>query len=176
MDFKSYNYSEKERSTLLNSITVICDSREQSNKHITDWFDTKSIPHISQKLDYGDYTFKIPTNVELGINRDLYFDNDIVIERKNSLVELSGNIAQERERFEREWLRFRDCKKILLIENGSYDSILDGRYNTLLKSKSYIASILTFKYRYNIDIQFIGSKWTAQYIYSTFYYFLREKL
>jgi ERCC4-type nuclease len=176
MDFKSYNYSEKEKTTLLNSITVICDTRENANSHITDWFDAKCIPHQSVKLDYGDYTFKIPMNTDLCIYRDLYFDNDIVIERKNSLVELSNNIAQERERFEREWLRFRDCKKILLIENGSYDSILDGRYNTQLKSKSYIASVLTFKYRYGIDIQFIGAKWAAQYIYSTFYYFLREKL
>jgi hypothetical protein len=32
------------------------------------------------------------------------------------------------------------------------------------------------RHRYNIDVQFVSSKWTAQYIYSLFYYFLREKL
>jgi predicted ATP-grasp superfamily ATP-dependent carboligase len=44
-----YRYTDKELQTLLKSIVIISDSREQQADHITKWFDEKKIPHITQK-------------------------------------------------------------------------------------------------------------------------------
>lgn len=176
MNLKAYSYSEKEQKEILKSIVILCDTREQKSDHITKWLDSKKIQWQDKKLNYGDYSFKVPCNSLLGINRDLFFDSEIVVERKNGLVELSGNISQDRERFEREWSRAGKCKKVLLVENGSYENILEGKYDTQLNSKSYFATLLAFSHRYNIDIQFVSTKWVAHYIYYLFYYFLRERL
>lgn len=175
-NLKAYSYNEKEQKEILKSIIILCDTNEQENKHITEYYDSKKIPWKKKNFSYGDYSFKIPANISLGIGRDIYFDNDIMVERKNSLRELSSNIGAERERFEKEWSRANNCKKILLVENGSYKDIFEGRYNTEMKVNSYVGSMFTFIHRYNIDVQFCSNNYSGRYLYSLFYYFLREKL
>lgn len=62
----------------------------------------------------------------------VYFHRDIVIERKASLEELSGNLAQEREAFEKEFLRARNdrAKVYLMVEDkGGYSSIIEINYS-----------------------------------------------
>ena len=51
------------------------------------------------------------------VNEDIFFHRDIVVERKASLEELSGNLAQERERFEKEFLKAGNdgCKVYLMV-------------------------------------------------------------
>ena len=75
------------------------------------------------KLDYGDYSFKLPENTELGILRDLFFTDEIIVERKNSLEELSGNYSTERNRIKAEFAGA-PSKKVLLIENGTYSKMV----------------------------------------------------
>ena len=67
-------------------------------EHITSYFDKAKIPYKKKALQYGDYSFLIPKNEDLSIPRDLVFHNEIVIERKGSLEELSGNLTKERDR------------------------------------------------------------------------------
>jgi hypothetical protein len=102
----------------------------------------------------------------------------IAIERKHNLDELSGNLAQNRDRFERELERAQTdgAKLILMVEDGSWDKIIEHKYRTELSEKSYLASLFTFVHRYNIDIQFIPAYFAGMFIYSQFYYFLREEL
>lgn len=171
-----YHYTEQEIKQILKSITILVDTREQKNDHILTYLKGKSITYKSYKLDFGDYSAMIPANKELGIVRDIYFDKQIIIERKNSLEELSQNLAQHRERFESEWLRAKDCRKILLIERGSYEDIFNNAYGTNFKPASYFGSLLSFQHRYGLNITFMGKEYSAQYIYGTFYYFLREQL
>jgi len=45
-----------------------------------------------------------------------------------------------------------------------------------LNEKAFIASLFSFKYRYDIDIQFIGKENAGKFIYNSFYYYLREGL
>ena len=172
----TYKYSDTELKELLKSITIICDSREKENSHITDYFNQKKIPHITQALKYGDYSYMLPACRELGISRDIYFYNDIVIERKASLEELSGNLSQQRERFEHEFLRARGCDITLLIEQGSYSDILNHKYKTEFKEASFMASLMSWEQRYNIKTSFIQKIHSGAYIHSKFYYHLREYL
>jgi ERCC4-type nuclease len=167
-------YTEAEQKKILSSIVVLVDTREQVNGHITAFLDSKNIKHISKKLNSGDYSFMLSAIPELDVP-ETFFDNEIIIERKASLEELSQNLAQNRDRFENEFLRC-NARKFLLIENGSYSDILEGRYRTEMKSNSYFASLLTFQTRHKLETVFIPPKHSGQWIYGTCYYFLREKL
>lgn len=172
---KQYKYGKAELDKLLKSIVILCDTREQKNEHITSYFDNNNIRREEMALKYGDYAFYIPKNDELGIARDIYYNGEIVIERKGSLEEISGNLTGDRQRLEDEFLRSR-AKIILMIEATGYDQILKHGYKTELNEKAFIASLFSFKYRYDIDIQFIGKDNAGKFIYNTFYYFLRENI
>lgn len=172
----TYQYSQKEQQQILKSITILCDTREKKDSHITDWFTSKGIPFQKYKLNFGDYSFMVPANPAMGTVRDMYFTKEIVIERKAHLEELSQNLAQKRDQFENEFLRARDCRKILMIEKGSLSDILDAAYATQLTPQSYFASLLTFQSRYGIETIFMPTKYSAQLIYATFYYHMKELL
>lgn len=170
-----YKYTDSEIKALLKSLIVLVDTREQVNKHIIDYFDKKEILFKEAKLDFGDYSFMLPANQELGIHRDLYFTNEIVIERKGNLEELSGNLTKDRTRIESELLRSKG-KVLLLIEGASYEDIVQHNYNTQYNPKSFIATLKAFECRYNMNTSFIHKPFTGNFIYFTFYYFLREYL
>jgi len=171
-----YKYTEPELKRLLKSLTVIVDTREKENGHITGYFQEKGIPYITQALSFGDYSYKLPACPELDINRDIYFIGDIAVERKASLEELSGNVAQQRERFENEFLRAGGCDITLLVEDGSYSDIINHKYGTQLSEKAFLASLMTWEQRYNVRTAFMGREYAGAFIYSRFYYHLREFL
>ena len=212
---KQYKYTDKELNQLLKSITIVVDTRENANSHIIKYFDDKKILHISRKLDYGDYSCFLPTNPELGIMRDTYFD--CVIERKGHLEEVSGNFTADRTRIENEFIRAKDSRFIMMIEKkenkkailafekikkvieglphdtgikledfnavkeaiggiGSFEDIIEHKYDTKYNEKSFIASLLTFGHRYGIDKHFIDKKYAGLFIYHQLYYFVREYL
>lgn len=169
-----YKYTEKEIKELLASIVIIVDTREKpdKNKHITDWFDKNKIKYVRQKLDQGDYSFYLPRNHELNIDRDTYFDG-ICIERKNGLDELASNFSQDRERIKNEFIQY-NGNMTLLIENDSYKDLCDSNYRSKYDVKSFIGTLHSFSDRYNIHFIFIDSNYSARYIYSKFYYYLRN--
>lgn len=172
-----YRYTDTEIKKLLKSLTVIVDTREQVNDHILKYFDAKKIPYKVEKLDFCDYAFMIPANIELGITRDLYFSDKIAIERKAHLEELSGNLCQGRTAFENEFIRSGNSKVHLLVEKASYEDIVAHNYKTEYNPKSYIASLLSFADRYDFSITYMkDNNLSGQFIYFTFYYYLRNYL
>lgn len=171
-----YRYSDKELQTLLKSIIIIIDSREQQSDHITQWLDSKKIRYIVKKIDSGDYSFMIPANLELGIGRDLYFTDKISIERKGSLEEVSGNFTNDRLRIESEFIRHKG-KMFLLIENANYTDIIKHNYKTEYAPVSFLATLHSFSERHDIPFIFMKDKrCSGQFIYLTFYYWLRNFL
>ena len=172
-----YRYTDKELKELLKSIVILVDTREQKNQHLINYWDSKKIQHETMKLDFGDYSFKIPANEDLGITRDLYFDSEIAIERKAHLEELSGNLCQGRTALENEFIRANNSNLYLLIENASYEDIVTHNYKTEYNPKSFVASLFSFADRYDFSINFIkDNKFSGQFIYFTFYYYLRNYL
>jgi ERCC4-type nuclease len=172
-----FKFSNAEMKTILSSLIIIVDSREQENQPITEYLIKKKIPFKKQKLDFADYSFFVPANPELCIPRDIYFTDNIVIERKNSLNELSGNLtADGGTRFEQELIRSQGAKFYLMVENASYESIINHQYDTQYEPKSFIARLKTFESRYGISVNFVSSKCSGNFIYHTFYYWLREQL
>lgn len=172
-----YKFTDKELKMLLQSMVILVDSREQKNLHITSWFDAKKIPYKVMKLEFGDYSFMIPANSELGIVRDLYFDDKIMVERKFGLEELSGNLCNGRSAFESEFIRASNSKVHLMIENALYGDIVAHKYKTDYNPKSFLASLHSLSDRYNFSVTFMpDNKLSAQFIFYTFYYYLRNYL
>lgn len=174
---QNFKYSTDEIKEMTKSMIVLVDTREKRNKHITDYFDKNNVSYRRCKLDYGDYSFLLPAAVTGG--SDIYFHRDCVIERKGSLEELSGNLTQSRERFEREMLRARNdgCKICLMTEDSrGYNAIFTHEYKTEMSPKSYMASLLAWQSRFDLGIQFVDKAYSGYFIVTAFQYFAREVL
>lgn len=169
-------FTTDEIKKLTKSMVVLTDSRERKNAHILDYFKKQGISYQVSKLEYGDYSFMIPASAA---GEDIYFHRDIVVERKASLEELSGNLTQERDRFEKEFLRAGNdgAKVYLMVESsGGYSDIIAHRYRTEFAPAAFMASLKTWESRFGCNVQFIAPEYAGYYITSTFQYFARENL
>ena len=118
----------------------------------------------------------IPKNEELSIPRDLVFYNHIMVERKASLEEISGNLSQERARFEKEISRAPE-RKVLLIENATYKDLVSGNYRTDYNVQSFLATLQTFWHRYNFPVFFMpDNRYSGLWIKQYFEYYFKELL
>jgi hypothetical protein len=176
--------------SILNSITVIIDSREHEGKHdhIISYFGSKNIKYVYKKLDFADYSFTCPAVPEYGLPEELNFEKKIVVERKFGLSELCGNIlnrkdvegkrSDERDRLEREFQRAKEtgAKFNIMVEDGSFDKILTHQYRSETDPKSFYATLFAFDARYGAYVQFVEKKNAGWFIYNKFRYFLREEL
>ena len=162
-------YTEAELKEELAKLTILVDTRENVNDHITGYFDEKKIPYKVRKLDQGDYS------ATLG---DYTLEYDVAIERKSGLTELCGNLGQNRTRFENEFTRAKalHIKPFLLIENNTLDDVYLGNYRSQMKPQSLIASLLMWQVRYNTTIMFCNKKNSAKLIYGILMYYAREVL
>jgi len=180
-----YKFTDKEIKEVLDSITIIIDSREQKNSHITDYLIKKKIPFIEKrKLDYGDYSFFVPANAGLNIPRDIYYSNAIVFERKADVIEVIGNLCEDGgTRLENEFIRSHGSKFYFIIEGTTYLEAIKGNYVispgkiSKYKAETLIDRIKTFEARYGIIVHWAGDKVSSgNYIYYTFRRWLREQL
>lgn len=91
-----YRFTDNELKNILKSLVVIVDTREQANYHVIDWLDKNKKPYKVQKLDYGDYSCFIPNGSFQGQTRDIYFTDEIAIERKFCIDELAMNLKDNK--------------------------------------------------------------------------------
>lgn len=115
----THYYSEAKLRENVRRMTVIIDSRETENKHVTDFFDAKKIPYAVRKLEIGDYSAMID---------ECTLERAFVIERKHSLQELYRNLTSERKRFDAELMRACNTgtRMLLLIENTVMEDLYMG--------------------------------------------------
>lgn len=169
-----YRFTEKELKTIVDSLVIIVDTREQRNQHILDYFRKKNVPFKFQTMKTGDYSAMIPANEELGLTRDLYFS--AAIERKNGVDELVESI-KDRSRFENELIRSTQHPFRLIVEDlQGYEKILNGHYRSKYDPKALLGSLKTFENRYNFTTVFVSPITSGNYIYFTLLYHARELL
>ena len=132
---------------------VIVDTREKGHKSILKYFDEHNIDYITSKLEYGDYM--------------IYKDNSVVIDRKNNLLELAGNLCHsvEHERIKREISRAKDdgCNNfIFLISESKIKSLDDikrwGSPHTRVRGSTLLKIMQTMKERYGVRFIFCEQK------------------
>lgn len=168
-------YTEKEINKIINSMVILIDTRDKQISHIIMYLKHNNINYERYTLEFADYSFKIPKNIDLGIEEDLYFYNEIAIERKASAEEISNNFSNCRDRFKREFEKGNNKIRVM-IENTTYSDISNHNYDTKFSEKSFIGSLHSFQESYNAPFIFIDKNHSGEYIYNTFKYYLRNKL
>lgn len=161
-----YYYTEKTYKQLLENLVILHDSRENSSSHILEYFDKHNIKHEKRALKTGDYSFRINACVDLGFPVATYFTDELCIERKNSINEIAGNIAEKDDRFMKElnrMINIQDC--YILIENDRIDDILEHKYDTKLNELSLFRTLLTTQKRCNFYLNFVKKENMGQMIY-----------
>lgn len=163
----------------LESMIVLVDTREQESDRFAQRVNTLGVPYRKQTLDYGDYTynFTLPDGTEL-FDSEETVKGHVVIERKMDLEELSSCFCQSRARFKKEFEKAiqNNATIYLLVEDGSWEKILHGRYKTKFNPDAYIASLSAWMARYNIKVIFCQHEISGQLIKQFLYRELKERL
>lgn len=167
-------YTDSEIQKILKGMIILVDSREKANSHLLEYWEKHGIKYEVMGLPTGDYSFALESMPELDLPHKQFFYNDIILERKNSLEELSGCFSQTRERFNDEWSRCYAKRKYLLVENNTYEDLVNGRYNTQYNSKSFLGSLHSFNAKHGLEVVFMPNKELSPvFILATFQYYLR---
>ena len=90
-------YTEKQYKELLGHLVILCQTNEQVNDHILNYFDEHGIRYRQRAIGEGDYSFMIDAAPELGFPIDTFFTDELFIERKNSLQELAQSLYGQKE-------------------------------------------------------------------------------
>ena len=156
-----------EVASCLESMQIIVDSNEQPSERAFKRYNSFGVPYGVQKIDYGDYTY----NFKLPNGKWIYEPNTrlyppVSIERKADLVELSQCFCQSRERFTRGFERAKanKAKMYLLVENASWENLINGKYATKYNPKAYFASITAWQARYGIQTIFCKQETSGKLI------------
>lgn len=170
MTLIKYHYTDSEIDKILSTLTIIIDTREQVNHHIIDYFAQKGISMKNQKLNFGDYSWFIPKNEELGIPRDIYSKS--AVERKAHMDEITGNLQKDtRSAFENELIRAAGNPFTLLVEDeDGYRKMLKGDYRSKYSPLALLGTLNTFKARYGFEIVYLDKRLSGNWLYYHFYY------
>ena len=175
-----YKFTDKEIKKIKDNITIIVDTREKRNEHILDFFRNKNINYCIEKLSFGDYSCKLPVNLFDGQQREIYFSNDIVIERKANIDELASNFKEDGVRIKTEMAHINkyNIRSYLFIEDPNYDfNIRSGNYRSNYKPESLYARIKkSIEMRYNTLVRPISKSMIASEIYNTLEAYVYERL
>lgn len=147
---------------------IIIDTREKENRHIENELKKRGIEFGHRKLHFGDYSFE---------QNGKSYENEIVIERKASLDEIASNLTKGRDRFRREFERAHEkkCKVHLMIENGSIEQIQKWDYRSKFTPSSFIASLRTWCYKFQLTLAFVSKSSSCDYILKAFEDYLKSE-
>ena len=165
----------------LKSFRIIVDTREQNTPRAKERFDAIGCPIGRETLRYGDYCGDVTLSDG---SRSVRVDGNhsvhpvCVIERKMSADELAGCFTRSRERFQREMERAvaEGCRVFLLVENCSFETILNHRYRSRYNSNAFLASVTAWTARYGITPVFCKAETSGRIIRELLYRDLKERL
>lgn len=172
--------SPLEKESVLASMTVLIDTREQPSRRAAARYKSFQIPYKRITLSYGDYSYTatLPDGSVINEPKGTVIPSGIVVERKMDLDELEGCFTRSRERFENEFRRATEagCKVVLLVENATWENLINGRYHSKMAPKAYLASITAFMERYNVQVIFCREETSGRLIKELLYRNLKERI
>lgn len=168
-----------EAEAALETFAVVCDTREQDTARARRRFRLMGAPVLRMTLDYGDYagTVTLPDGRPV-CDPQARARPRCVIERKMDLDELAMCLTRGRDRFRRELERAKGAGAVvwLLVENGSWEQILGGRYRSKFQPKAYFASLAAWAVRYGLRIVFCDELTAPILIREILYRDMKERL
>ena len=163
---------------VLKSFEIIADSREQNTPRAKERFQSFGVPVRRATLSYGDYCGQIvlPGGELHNIAETL--SPACVIERKMSADETAMCFTRGRDRFRREFERATEqgAKVYLLIENASWESIMNHRYRSKYHPAAFLASLTAWSIRYNMTPVFCKAQTSGRLIKEILYRDIKERL
>ena len=138
---------------------IVVDTREKGNKKILQHFDQVGQNYVVSKLDAGDYM--------------LYKKYDVIIDKKDGLLELAHNLCNtlEHQRINREIERAKQlgCKKfVFLVQDNKISSIEDitnwSSIHTKVRGETLLKIMKTMRQKYDVHFMFTSKKNIGQYI------------
>ena len=168
-----------EQLEVLNSMEVLVDTREQQTERARKRYERFGCPYTRCTLSYGDYSY----NAVLPDGRKIYDVTETVapacvIERKMSLDELAACFCKGRSRFTKEFERAREqgARIYLIVENASWENLLNGKYRTKMNQSAFAASVVAFMVRFNLNVVFCKEETSGDLIREILYRDLKERL
>lgn len=164
----------------LRSMEVLVDTREQDTERARDRYSRFPCPYTRQALSYGDYAynFVLPDGSPFIQNTPHEITTPVAVERKMNLDELAGCFTRSRERFEAEFARAKEngARIYLLVENATWEKLLAGKYRSQYNPAAFLASILAWQIRYNLQLIMCKEETSATLIYEILKRDLKERL
>lgn len=169
----------QEVQAVLNSMEILVDTREQPTDRAKKRYERFGCPYRRATLSYGDYAYNatLPDgNALYDVQATVY--PACVVERKMSLDELAACFCSRRQRFTNEFERAKEmgARMYLIIENATWENLCNGKYRTKMKASAFIASVIAFVVRYNMNIFFCKEETSGDLIKEILYRDLKERL
>lgn len=168
-----------EQRAVLESFSIIVDTREQNTAKAKKRYEAFEVPYTRSTLSFGDYTY----NCKFPDGRSLFEDGGTIkplcaVERKMSLDELAMCFTRSRDRFRKEFERAAQngSKMFLVCENASYEGIMRGRYKSQFNENAFIASLIAWSIRYDVNVVFCKEESSGRLIKEILYRDLKERI
>lgn len=163
---------------ILETFTIIADTREQNTPRATERFKAFGVPVERATLAYGDYCGQILLPEGGLYDPAATITPKAVIERKMSLDELAMCFTRGRDRFRREFERATaaGASVWLLVENASWEAIRAHRYRSKYSEKAMEASLVAWSIRYNLKVLFCRAETSGGLIKEVLYREIKERL
>lgn len=156
----------------LASLVLLVDTREQPSERARKRYESFRCPWRRQKLDYGDYSAEItlPDGKKVTILA--------AVERKMNLEELSSCLTHDRGRFRREFERAQQAGAVmyLLVENATWENLINGKYRTKFNPKAFLGSVMAWIARYGLRPVFCKSETSGKLIREILYREAKQRL
>ena len=163
---------------IMKTFSVIVDTREQDTPRARVRYQGFGVPFEKATLRFGDYCGQVTLPEGKLYDTSATVQADCVVERKMSLDELAMCFTRERSRFKREFERAHDngSRIYLLVENASWEAILEHRYRSRFRPEAFIASLLAWTVRYEMVPVFCRADTSGRVIREILYREMKAKL
>jgi DNA excision repair protein ERCC-4 len=136
----------RSRAEACNKMKILVDSREQVPFN----FKRFGVEVIQATLPVGDYSL-------------VGFEEKVGIERKGLDDLVACLMGDNRDRFQRELQKgkYMDC--FVVVVEGLFSDLANGRYRSQMNPAAALQSVLTFQVRYRTHFLFAGTRDWAEY-------------
>lgn len=163
---------------ILNSLVVLVDNREQPTARAKERYKRMGRPYERCTLSYGDYSYNFILNEKPFFDTSQTVKPLCMIERKMNLDELAACFGRERKRFIAEFERAKENNAAiyLIVENASWENLLNHKYRSKYNPKAMKASLTAWMARYDMRLIFCKEETTGELIAEILYRDLKERL
>ena len=182
----------------LSTFKILVDTREQPTDRSKQRLASMEHEYQRATLAYGDYSYTATVNGQPLYDLSGAVEPLCIVERKMSIDELANNFCEKlkacpnavkwntehrderplRNRFEYEFRKAKDrgAKMFLVVENATWENLMNGKYRSKMDPHALMASVLAFCVRYHIMLIFCKEETSGKLIGELLYRDFKERL